>query len=483
MSLLERLLARVGARPEQLIFSDEGKQFPGHQWITSTIELAGQLKAHGVAPGVRVIVTLGRGTDAAMAVYATLWLGATYVPVDSTSPAARCRQILDDVGAQLVISIGECPDWVEPTAYFDISTSRPSVDAPHSPHRIDPEDIAAILFTSGSTGTPKGIAVSHRAIESFADWTQETFRLDQDDRIASLAPFHFDLSLFDLFCGPCMGASTSFVPKRLKLAPSKLADWLQREQISCWYTVPSILGFLALKGGLRERTLPALRLVLFAGEVFHSVRLQSLVEQLPDVRFYNLFGPTETNVCLYWPVDRTRLQDGKPIPIGKAACQAELCISATDNELLMRGPCLMSGYWQHNDRPVLPLDSDGWFHTGDKVSLGGDSVYHFHGRLDRMIKSAGYRVEPAEIERLLNSIVGIESAAVMSMPDPVSGSRIVAAVCGNDLSQQLLRKTVADELPGYMRPAFYVFPDSMPVLANGKTDYQALGRMIDKELS
>ncbi|MCU7849886.1 MAG: AMP-binding protein [Candidatus Thiodiazotropha sp. (ex Lucinoma kastoroae)] len=481
MDLLQRLTTLVDNLPDHPLFEEEQRRYTVAEWFYKTQQLASRLMETGVIPGDRVIVSLERGIDAAMAIYAILWCGASYVPIDAAGPANRSRQILNDVGSRLVVGKGQCPEWASGAGYFDIMVPAAPIAALEHPCEIEPEQIAAILYTSGSTGTPKGVTLSHRAIMAFVDWGHRVFQLNQHSRIASLAPFYFDLSLFDLFTAPCAGGTTCFMPDRLKLAPAKLADWLGQQSISCWYTVPSILGFLALKGGLRERALPKLKQILFAGEVFPTARLKSLTQQLPDVSFYNLFGPTETNVCLYWPIERALLENAKPIPIGKSACHASLRITESDSELLVKGPCLMSGYWQQSGKPMLPLDSDGWFHTGDKVSLNSDGNYRFHGRLDRMIKSAGYRVEPAEIEQLLNDIDSVDAAAVLSIPDPISGSRIAAAVAGRNNSQQMLRQYINKRLPAYMRPAYFLLLESMPVLSCGKTDYQAVGRMIEKE--
>ena len=288
--------------------------------------------------------------------------------------------------------------------------------------------------------------------------------------------------MFDLFTAPLAGATTITLPDRLKLAPSKLVDWLDQTRISSWYTVPSILGFIALKGGLSEKTLPHLRQILFAGEVFPTEKLQKLVALLPTTKFYNLFGPTETNVCLYWPVQPSRLISDAAIPAGIPAGGATVNIDPETEELLVKSPCLTSGYWS-NDQPALTLDNEGWFHTGDKVSINEQHEYEYHGRLDRMIKSAGYRIEPAEIEAVLNSAQSVDACAVISASDTIIGNKIIAVIAGSDVDQMALRGLAKNKLPPYMQPANYLIQDKLPMLSNGKIDYRTIEQDFQKTQS
>ena len=480
MNLVGHLLQAGQPGPDPALFEDGDRSLTRAGLAESAARLAAALRRRGVGRGDRVGIALGRGLDAARAVYGVLWAGACYVPLDPSSPASRLGHIVRAAGCRLLLGRGAAPDWAQGADWLDADA--PATGAVEPPVAVQPDDLAAILYTSGSTGAPKGVAIAHRAVQAFADWGRDTFGLDGGDRIASLAPLHFDLSLFDLFTGPAAGATTCFVPERLKLAPARLADWLAGQRITTWYTVPSLLGFLALKGGLAQRDLGALERVLFAGEVFPTARLMALVEQLPHTRFYNLFGPTETNVCLYWPVQPGRLEAGRPIPVGVPACGAALRIDAASGELLVRGPCLMAGYWR-DGVPRLPLDAEGWFATGDRVSRNERGEYLFHGRLDRMLKSAGYRIEPAEIEQVLTAMPGVGGAVVLGLDDPVSGTRLAAAVAGSSLRQAALRAWAAERLPAWMRPAYYVLLEELPVLPNGKTDHQRLRRFVEEELA
>ena len=465
---------------ERVLFEGIDRSLSAGQLYSHASDLAQQLLALGIEPACRIGLLLPDKLDATIAVYGILHLGGCYVPIDFHAPEQRIRFIVADANCKCCIGSGERPIWLEADiAYLDINDTKPSLENTRI-FAVEPEAIAALLYTSGSTGTPKGVAISHRAIKAFIAWGADTFSINSSDRLASLTPFHFDLSLFDLFVGVQTGSSTVFIPEKLKLMPGRMLDWFEAHQITTWYTVPSILKYLLMRGGLADYSLPLLRQILFAGEVFPTPQLRKLLSLMPHTRFYNLFGPTETNVCLYWSVSFDALNSDKPIPICIPAGRVSTMISPENGELLIKSPYLMSGYWS-NGRLDLPLDEQGWFHTNDLVSLNEKNEFEYHGRLDRMIKSAGYRIEPAEIEAALCTLEAVNSTAVIALPDPISGSKIAAVVAGENLSLSCIRKGLSSLLPAYMQPGIYLLVESLPLLSNGKTDFQTITTLFNEQ--
>ena len=173
--------------------------------------------------------------------------------------------------------------------------------APETPPAVSltEQDLAYILYTSGSTGDPKGIMHTHRSGLTFAQWGVDTYELRGDDRLSNHAPLHFDLSTFDFFAGALAGATTVIIPEALTKFPVNLSRLIQNERITVWYSVPYALIQLLLNGAMERHDLSSLRWVLFAGEPFPTKHLRPLMARLPEARFSNLYGPTETNVCTF----------------------------------------------------------------------------------------------------------------------------------------------------------------------------------------
>lgn len=473
--LLESFLQQCHARPEATALAEGDIRLSYGELLQRAKNLAAALQARNVQSDQPIAIHLDKGIDATIALFGVLLAGACYVPLDLKNPATRLAFIIEDAKVNAVLGAGKCPAWLDQRLWLDIenlSQTKPKII------EIAAESLAAILYTSGSTGQPRGVALSHRAILAFSQWAADLVKLQHGDRIASTAPFFFDLSTFDLYGVLGSGASLHFVPPMLTMAPARLSAWLQQNEITGWYTVPSLLAFLAYKGSLAETPLNELRFLFFAGEVFPTPALMALAAALPDTALYNFFGPTETNVCCYWPVAPEHLIADEPIPIGQAAAGCNLHIDEETGELWVQGPTLASGYWTQGElRPFL--NEKAWYATSDRVSQQ-NGLTHFHGRLGRMLKCSGYRVEPAEIEVLVNAMPGVIECAVIGIDDPTAGQRPALAVVleeGTTIAD--IRKALHSQLPPYMQPSRYQVLGKLPRLANGKLDYLQMKTLLE----
>jgi len=331
--------------------------------------------------------------------------------------------------------------------------------------------------------------LSHRAARSFVDWAGDVAELGPADIVSSHAPLHFDLSTFDLFSSCRAGACVVLVPPELNVFPRNLADWIARERITVWYSVPSLLSRLALVGGLERHDWSALREIIFAGEVFPVEHLRRLRELIPRARCWNWYGPTETNVCTAHAVDAIPPKQITPVPIGTACANCRLlvldddgsvCARGDTGELYVSGPSLMTEYHampEATARALVTRDDEAertlWYRTGDLVREDADGLLHLVGRRDGMIKSRGYRIELGEIESVLHAHPAVAEAAAVALPDPDIGHVIRAAAVartGQSLEASALRAFCADRLPAYMMPVSFEILSSLPRGSTGKVD-------------
>jgi amino acid adenylation domain-containing protein len=478
-------------------------------------QLAHLLRDRGVKKGERVGLYFSKAVESLVSMFGILKAGAAYVPLDPNAPVKRIEYIVGNCGLKAVITTqaksqalasglpdhgfyvlvdgpGAASDssgsihWASLSSF---SSSRPVCDSIET-------DLAYILYTSGSTGDPKGVMLSHRNALTFINWCAETFLIRPEDNLSNHAPHHFDLSVFDIYNSVLAGATVYLIPEEVALFPARLAAFIEEHAISVWYSVPSALVYLLLHGDLTRHPLNSLRLILFAGEPFAIKYLRQLAELLPNVDLYNLYGPTETNVCTYYHVDRSILSHLEQLPIG-VACNNTEVFAVTDGdkhiapletgELYVRGPSVTKGYWgdrQKTERAVLrnrfqPHFPEELYRTGDLVTLNDKGEYCYVGRRDSMIKSRGYRIELGEIEVALYTHAAVREAAVVAIPDEEIGNRIkafVSTVQPGMLTKKDLQSHCSSRIPKYMVPEFIEFCDSLPKTSTGKVDRKRLAQ-------
>jgi amino acid adenylation domain-containing protein len=527
--LLQQLLTEAAARqPRRLAVAAGGCLLTYQELDRLSNKVARVLLRLGVAPGDRVGLLATKSAASVIGIYGALKAGGCYVPLDPKAPAERLSYLVRDSGTVVILTdearlpqaaalVGSVPGLR--AVVVASSAGRPErtksaggparstailpwaavVSEPGDPlaeERAIETDLAYILYTSGSTGTPKGVMISHRNSLTFVEWAAAAARLSEEDRVCSPAPLHFDLSVFDIFATCRAAACLAVIPDGRTTFPVSIAEWLESEQISAWYSVPSVLTLLACFGNLQRFDLSRLRTVIFAGEVFPSKYLARLMAELPDPRYLNWYGPTETNVCTAFEVPAGRTDEG-PIPIGKPCANTEVFAVTNEGsrvsrpgeegELYVRGPSLMQGYWgaPAKTREALVQNpfradyDDLVYRTGDMVTLDPAGNYVYLGRRDSMVKIRGYRVELGEVEAALYQHPVIREAAVLLLPDELLGSRLRAVVSA-DGAGALTRENVLDHcrqwLPSYMVPDIVEFREVLPRTSTGKVDRASLAR-------
>jgi amino acid adenylation domain-containing protein len=461
----------------------------------------------GVRQGDRVGLYAAKSCGSVASVLAILKAGAAYVPVDYAAPAERNAFIFNDCDVAAVMVdrnlVGKLVDAFEPpnTVTTEVGHAADlgvdlvivwnAVTRHVERSTVGDDSLSYILYTSGSTGKPKGVMHTHSSALSFVDWCSRTFDPLETDRFSSHASFHFDLSILDLYVPLKHGAAIVLIGEDVGKNPSVLAPLIAESGITMWYSTPSILRLLSEAGKLEQHDYSGLRVVNFAGEVFPLKHLRAIKSAWPDPRYFNLYGPTETNVCTYFEVPVEIAEDRtEPYPIG-FACSGDRVVAANDDgtkvpvgepgELFVSGGSVMSGYWNLADRTASAfyIDENGvkWYRTGDIVVGDTDGCYAFVGRRDRMVKRRGYRIELGEIEAALYRHENVSEVAVVALPDEENGVRITAFLCTNDgkaIGLIAMKRYCSGMLPLYMIPDSFNYSEYLPKTSTDKIDYQTL---------
>ena len=524
--VLQQLLTESAtAYPDKTAVWARGASITYRELEERSNQLAHQLRKLGVGKGDRVGLFFPKSVESVVSMLGVLKAGGVYVPLDPQAPVDRVGYIIGNCGIRILITNREKrqalnSDTVEALEYcvltdphsVEVAPSESAEEArvigwpglaefpaSHAP-KVDliETDLAYILYTSGSTGRPKGVMISHQNALTFVEWCAEEFQVRGDDRLSNHAPLHFDLSVFDVYNTLEAGATMYLVTEDLAVFPTSLANFIETQKITIWYSVPSALMLLLLHARLTAEKLKSLRTILFAGEVFPMKYLRQLSEIAPQAELYNLYGPTETNVCTYYKVERERLGALEKLPIG-IACANTDAFAITDDgrrtaegetgELYVRGPGVTYGYWADPEKTAKMLVPNHFqenfeekmYRTGDLVTVGADGNFYFGGRRDSQVKSRGYRIELGEIESALLSHAGVREAAVLAVPDEVVGNRIRAVVSAHvpDSLQALeLQQHCAARVPKYMIPEFIDFYGELPKTSTGKIDRVKLAEEV-----
>ncbi len=515
VNLLQELLTNSAKNfPDKkaVVFNNESISYGALELLTNRI--ANYLISIGVKRGDRVGIYINKSIPSIVSIYSILKTGAVYVPLDPQAPLSRIAYIIDNCDLKVlmtsttksntIVKLESQVNALQHVIYTDAqseqealtnlkSTAWDEVSTYHAKelpvtHGID-MDLAYIIYTSGSTGNPKGVMISHLNSLTFVKWSYNQLKFTSEDVFSSHAPLHFDLSIFDIYVAAMAGGTLALVPETLSMFPPRLSAWIADNKISVWYSVPSILSMMVTHGQLEKRDLSALRMVVFAGEVFPVKYLRALMNLVPKPTYYNLYGPTETNVVTYYKTPKLPETQTKPIPIGKCCENMEVFALSKEGdlitkpgdegELVARGTCVAQGYWADSEKtdkvfvsnPLQTDFKDRIYRTGDLVTLDEDGNYIYMGRIDHMIKSRGYRIEIGEIEAAIYGNEAIKEAAVIAIPDDLITNRIKAVIvlqAGFEMDAAAIRMFCSNKLPKYMIPEIVEFKTSLPKTSTGK---------------
>ena len=458
--------------------------------------LAGWLAPRVGEPGARVASWVAKGELACLMPLAAVRAGLVHVPVNPLLKRAQVAHILADSGARLLIGTparlqtleeGDVPAACATIAEADALAEAEAMARDLPPSSADPRDLAAILYTSGSTGRPKGVMLSHANMWLGAESVATYLGLAPDDRALAVLPLSFDYGQNQLLSSWYAGASV--VPLDY-LTPRDVVKAVERHGVTTLAAVPPLWVQLAELDWPAE-TAARLRRLTNSGGALTPDLVKRLRALFPQARLFAMYGLTEAFRSTFLD---PALVDSHPTSIGKAIPHAEILIIndagqiAADNEegeLVHCGPLVAQGYWQDAERTAerfKPAPAASRFGgtavwSGDRARRDSDDLLYFVGRRDAMIKSAGNRISPQEIEDAAIATGLVAEAVALGIPDERLGHAVHlvvrAAPGAADAEAELPRKLMQD-LPNFMQPKAIHWREVMPVGPNGKLDRTGL---------
>lgn len=470
-------------------------------------QLAHYLIAQGVTPDTLVGISVERSLEMVIGLMGILKAGGAYVPLDPSLPSARLDYMVQDSGADIVLTQEKFVDMFQSNQQRVVCLDQEDIFAQYSTNNIDKASLgltsshlAYVIYTSGSTGQPKGVESIHRGMMNRLDWMHCEYRLQVSDRVLQKTPYSFDVSVWEFFWTLGYGAQLVVAKPEGHKDPEYLRDLIQTQQVTVMHFVPSMLANMLCAVSFSQ--LPSVRYVFCSGEALAKKLADEFnSSKLEHTKLFNLYGPTEASIDVtYWPCDGNDKLNF--IPIGRAISNTQLYVLDTQLQpvpvgvpgvLYIGGDNLARGYL---NRPQLTAErfianpffapnsvnsSERLYNTGDLARYLPDGNLEFIGRVDDQIKIRGLRIELGEIEAQLAKQSGVESAYVMAR-DLADSKQLVGYIkAQNELSQEAqlslvaqIKADLAKQLPDYMIPSVLLVVSQWPLTPNGKVNKKAL---------
>ncbi|MCX6582597.1 MAG: amino acid adenylation domain-containing protein [Candidatus Aminicenantes bacterium] len=467
--------------------------------------LAGLLIEKGVLPDNIVGIMMERSVETVIGIFGILKSGGAYLPIDPGYPQERIDYMLKDSAAKILLTAA---DYV-----FNFQHSSFIIH-----HSSLSSHLAYVIYTSGSTGKPKGVLIEHASVVNRLSWEKEKYGLNERDVVLQSAPFIFDVSVCELFRWIPAGARLCLLPSGAQMDPERIVNTIARYGATTADFVPSVISLILDQADKHRsyRGLSSLRWMFTGVETVGLnlvKRFRETLERFNDTKLINAYGPTESTV------DVTHFQctgDYDTVPIGKPMANVRVYIvdrwgnlqpMGIGGELCIAGKGLARGYLNNpeltaekfilpsatrgafekapagtdpqklliNDHSPLTTHHSPLYKTGDRARWLNDGNIEFLGRMDHQVKIRGFRVELGEIESRLLNHPGVKEVVVLAREEERGDKYLCAYVVSNDENVvSELREYLAEELPEYMIPAYFMRLEKIPLTPSGKVDRKTL---------
>jgi tyrocidine synthetase-3 len=457
------------------------------EWNGKANQLARSLRTRGAGPDRTVAILANRSVEMTVAILAVLKSGSAYVPIDPDYPLDRIRYMLEDSGASLLLTQGELSsgipyegitiDLLDANSYSDDDTNLKPVNGPH--------DLAYVIYTSGTTGRPKGVMIEHRSIVNTIVWRTEEYRFSAGDRVLQLLSYAFDAFAASFFAPMAAGGTSVIARDEEAKDPLALKGCITSHRISHFSAVPSLYAALLDLLSVKEAAL--LKAVTLGGENVPISLIEKSIALNDRLNLFNEYGPTENSVIT---TIESGIHPSKRVTIGRPIANTRVYIVDAQmqlqpigvfGELCIGGTGLARGYLNEPEMTAAKFVTspvvigERIYRTGDMARWLEDGTIDFAGRMDHQVKIRGYRIELGEIEANLLKLKMIKEAVVIARDDDGGQKYLCAYIVSDDeLAVLDVRSYMAQELPTYMIPSYFIQLSQLPLTPNGKLDTRAL---------
>ncbi|KIO77523.1 hypothetical protein TH53_08765 [Pedobacter lusitanus] len=498
-SLVDLFYAQVRENPDAtaLIYLDQ--QLTYRELDQKSNQLGHYLRNAGVREDTLIPVFMDRSPDMIIGILGILKAGGAYVPVDPEYPQERINYMLSDTGAVLVVISERNRSLLEHfTGIRIISVDGDreifSQESPESVRTdLGPGHLCYVIYTSGSTGQPKGVLVEHRGVVNLICDRKQVLKMTTNDRVLLFSNYTFDPFVEQLFMALLSGAGLVLIPKEIQLDGYSLMEVVEKEKITILDATPSFLT-----GLMQNSELKHLRYMIAGGERCGTSIAQRWSEDNPELSFYNAYGPTECTITTTVYQYKQHKKEGEYLPIGKPVGNVQIYILdnrgsvlpvGVPGEICIGGAGVARGYLNRDELTRERFVDDHFgevagrrlYKTGDVGRWLPDGNIEFIGRIDDQVKVRGYRIEPGEIESVVQQSGLVSRSVILVRADESGNNQLICYVVpAGVFNQENLVAYLESNLPEYMVPHIFVELEALPLTSHGKVDKKALPSAVAK---
>ena len=488
-SIIQLFELQAAQKPDQAALRFDGEEISYLELNQKAAQRSAGILQSAIEADLIAISTT-RSVNMIIDLLAILKAGKAYLPLDTTLPADRLKQMIADAGIKYCLApVTERQFFEDLGLELIVTTDTAFADA-----SFISQNLVYVLYTSGSTGVPKGVCMGKKALLNLLLWQKEQSAATNHLNTLQFAPLGFDVSFQEIFATLCFGGTLVLIDQQERINPAYLLQYIKDQQIARLFLPFVALQFLAEEAVTKQFFPDSLKEIITAGEQLKiTPQIKRFFKAIPGCTLANQYGPTECHVVTQFLLDGDA--DNWPaLPaIGKPVSQTQILLLDDDlqevaagesGELCLAGVCLADGYL---NRPQLtaekfPIINGGVkealriYKTGDLARMLPDGNLEFLGRKDQQIKIRGYRIEPGEIESLLNGFKSVSQSVVIAREDEPGITRLTAylVASADERNTTEIRENLAQKLPDYMLPAAFIWLKELPYTPSGKIDKKRL---------